>query len=150
MFQQLNAIIFVLFLYSAIVSADRGDDLLPLIEAEHLKAHITALQENTRQLPKRIYRTRSAYHRDAADNAAAYIASQFRRLPRLKVETECYVQRKGISQALVFVQYVTQQSIVLFFKNLQSCGLCCGDRALQISIVTRITTSIMQHNPAVY
>ena len=101
MFQQLSTIILVLFLYPSIVPADRGDALLPLIRTEHLKAHITALQENTRQSSKRIYRTRSAYHRDASDNAASYIANQFRRSPRLKVEFETFGGFKNIVARLL-------------------------------------------------
>lgn len=87
-----RSILLLFFLHSWPVLlgvADRGDDLLPLIQSEALKAHIIALQENIQHAPKRIvYRTRSAYHRDAANNAAQYIAEQFRRSPRLQVKFE--------------------------------------------------------------
>ena len=69
--------------------ADRGDDILPLIQSEALEAHIVALQENVKHGASPIaYRTRSAHNRDASDNAAEYIASQFRRSPNLEVKFE--------------------------------------------------------------
>ena len=69
--------------------ADRGDDILTLIEAEAIEAHIVALQENVKPGQSPIaYRTRSAHNRDALDNAAEYIASQFRRSPQLDVRFE--------------------------------------------------------------
>ncbi len=89
-------ILLIAFWLPSIASADRGDDLLPLVQSETLKAHIIALQENV-QAPQRIaYRTRSAYRRDASDNAAQYIASQFRRSPRLKVEFEAFSGMKNV------------------------------------------------------
>lgn len=69
--------------------ADRGDDILSLIQPETLEAHIVALQENIKQGRSQIaFRTRSAYNREASDNAAEYIASQFRRSLKLDVSFE--------------------------------------------------------------
>jgi hypothetical protein len=98
MFQRPNAVIFIaIFIFTAIASADRGDELLPQLQSESLKAHVIALQENVQHSPKRqTYRTRSAYHRDAADNAAAYIAAQFRRSSRLLVEFEDFGGMKNV------------------------------------------------------
>ena len=91
---------------------DRGDDILPLVQSETLKAHIVALQENVQQTPTPesenlppsdafankpvVYRTRSSYHREAADNAAQYIVNQFRRSPRLEVELEEFRGLKNV------------------------------------------------------
>ena len=73
--------------YSA--HADRGDDMLSLIQSETLEAHIVALQENVKQGRSQFaFRTRSAYNREASDNAAEYIASQFRRSLKLDVQFE--------------------------------------------------------------
>ena len=63
----------------SVASADRGDELLPPIQLEALREHIIVLQENVELEPERItYRTRSAYHRDAANNAAGYVAAPVR------------------------------------------------------------------------
>jgi hypothetical protein len=92
--------------------ADRGDDILPLVQSEKLKAHIITLQENVQQTPTPesgrlppsdvlsykpiVYRTRSSYHRDAVDNAAQYIENQFRRSPRLQIELEEFRGLKNV------------------------------------------------------
>ncbi|MDE0297541.1 MAG: M28 family peptidase [Candidatus Poribacteria bacterium] len=69
--------------------ADRGDDILPLIQADALETHIFALQENIKRgRTDFAYRTRSAHNSEASDNAAEYIASQYRRSPRLEVKFE--------------------------------------------------------------
>ncbi len=87
--RSLTAIILVALGFSTAAHADRGDDILPLIQSEAIEAHIIALQENVNQRRSSIvYRTRSAHHRDASDNAAEYIASQFRRAPNLEVKLE--------------------------------------------------------------
>ena len=87
--QPLCVIILAAFGVSCLIHADRGDDILPLIEAEAIEAHIIALQENVKPGQSPIaYRTRSAHHRDALDNAAEYIASQFRRSLQLDVRFE--------------------------------------------------------------
>ncbi|MCZ6676047.1 MAG: hypothetical protein O7E52_02230, partial [Candidatus Poribacteria bacterium] len=65
--RQLYMTFFIAFSLSSVVFADRGDDLLPLVQSEALRGHIIALQENIQQGPQQIvYRTRSAFHRDAA------------------------------------------------------------------------------------
>ena len=59
------------------------------MQSEALEAHVLALQENVRQFPYPLaYRTRSAHHRAATDNAARYIMSQFQRAPRLEVKEQ--------------------------------------------------------------
>ena len=59
------------------------------MQSEALEAHVLALQENVRQFPYPLaYRTRSAHHRAATDNAARYIMNQFRRAPRLEVKEQ--------------------------------------------------------------
>lgn len=96
--------------------ADRGDDILPLVQSEKLKAHIITLQENVQQTPTPesgrlppsdvlsykpiVYRTRSSYHRDAVDNAAQYIENQFRRSPRLQIELEEFRGLKNVVATL--------------------------------------------------
>ena len=110
--RQLCLILLILCLHVSVISADRGDDLISLVQSETLKAHIIALQENVQQVSPRgseqprasgtpqkeriVYRTRSSYHRDAADNATQYIANQFRRSPRLKVEFEKFSGMKNV------------------------------------------------------
>lgn len=110
--RQLCLILLILCLHASVISADRGDDLISLVQSETLKAHIIALQENVQQVSPRgseqprasgtpqkeriVYRTRSSYHRDAADNATQYIANQFRRSPRLKVEFEKFSGMKNV------------------------------------------------------
>ncbi|RKU37857.1 hypothetical protein C6495_01185, partial [Candidatus Poribacteria bacterium] len=59
------------------------------MQSEALEAHVIALQENVRQFPYPLaYRTRSAHHRAATDNAARYIMNQFQRAPRLEVKEQ--------------------------------------------------------------
>lgn len=67
----------------------RGDELRALVQSEALAAHVLALQENVRQFPYPLaYRTRSAHHREATENAVSYIKSQFRRAPRLVISEQ--------------------------------------------------------------
>ena len=74
---------------SRAAQADRGDDILSLVKSEALEAHIVALQENIKQgWSPFAFRTRSAYNLEASDNAAEYIASQFRRSLKLDVSFE--------------------------------------------------------------
>ena len=110
-FRQLLTILFISSIRTASL-ADRGDEILPLVQPENLKAHIIALQENVRQTPAEeseilppsdasannpvAYRTRSSFHRDAADNASRYIVNQFRRSPRLEVEFEEFRGLKNV------------------------------------------------------
>ena len=105
-------ILLISFLQITASLADRGDDILPLIQSEPLKAHIIALQENVQEtstpesepLPPSdalanrpiVYRTRSSYHRDATENAAQYIENQFRRSPRLQIELEEFRGLKNV------------------------------------------------------
>ena len=85
----LCVIILTAFAVSYVAHADRGDDILSVIQSEALEAHIVALQENVKQGASPIaYRTRSAHNREASDNAAEYIAAQLRRSPRLNVRFE--------------------------------------------------------------
>lgn len=71
------------------VAQMRGDELLTLVQSEALETHVTALQENVEFFPrKQAYRTRSAHHREATDNAVRYIISQFRRSRRLQVSEQ--------------------------------------------------------------
>ena len=80
------AIFFFIFIFASAGWGERGDELLSLVQSEALEAHVIALQENVRQFPYPLaYRTRSAHHRAATDNAARYIMNQFRRAPRLEV-----------------------------------------------------------------
>ena len=85
--QKINyAIFFFIFIFASAGWGERGDELLSLVQSEALEAHVIALQENVRQFPYPLaYRTRSAHHRAATDNAARYIMNQFRRAPRLEV-----------------------------------------------------------------
>ena len=83
------------------VHADRGDDILSLIQPESLEAHIVALQENIKPGQSQIaFRTRSAYNREASDNAAEYIASQFRRSLKLDVQFEDVGSLKNVVATL--------------------------------------------------
>ena len=111
-FRHLLSILLISSLRTAASLADRGDEILPSVQSENLKAHIIALQENVQQTPTPAsenlppsdasannpvaYRTRSSYHRDAADNAARYIVNQFRRSPRLEVEIEEFSGLKNV------------------------------------------------------
>ncbi len=88
-FQLACAIFLAALEISHAARSDRGDDILPLIQPEALEAHIVALQENVKPGRQPIaFRTRSAYNREASDNAAEYIASQFRRSLKLEVGFE--------------------------------------------------------------
>ncbi len=70
-------------------AAERGDELLTLVQSEALEARVLALQENVTSFPHQFaYRTRSAHHREATDNIVRYIASQFRRSQRLQVREQ--------------------------------------------------------------
>ena len=70
--------LFALWAFST-ASADRGDEFLPLIQLEALREHIIVLQEIIELEPERsTCRTRNAHHREAANNAAEYIANRFR------------------------------------------------------------------------
>jgi hypothetical protein len=101
-YRQLHIICLLLLWLPFSVFADRGDELLPLIQTEVLKGHIIALQENILQTPKPIvYRTRNAYHRDAANNAAQYIANQFRRSPQLRVKFEDFSGMRNVVAKLL-------------------------------------------------
>ena len=83
------AILFFIFIFASAGWGERGDELLSLVQSEALEAHVLALQENVRQFPYPLaYRTRSAHHRAATDNAARYIMNQFRRAPRLEVKEQ--------------------------------------------------------------
>ena len=83
------AIFFFIFIFASAGWGERGDELLSLVQSEALEAHVLALQENVRQFPYPLaYRTRSAHHRAATDNAARYIMNQFRRAPRLEVREQ--------------------------------------------------------------
>ena len=88
--QKINyAIFFFIFIFASAGWGERGDELLSLVQSEALEAHVIALQENVRQFPYPLaYRTRSAHHRAATDNAARYIMNQFRRAPRLEVREQ--------------------------------------------------------------
>jgi len=95
--QKLCVSILIIFGVTCLASADRGDDILPLIQSGALEAHIAALQENVKQGPSRFaYRTRSVYNREASDNAAEHIATQFRRSSRLNVEFEEFSGMKNV------------------------------------------------------
>ena len=65
----------------------RGDALLTLVQSDALEAQVIALQENIRP-GTHAYRTRSAHHREATENAVRYIKSQFRRSPRLQISEQ--------------------------------------------------------------
>lgn len=94
-------VILAAFGISDAAHADRGDDILPLIQSETLETHIVALQENVKQRRSQIaFRTRSAYNREASDNAAEYIASQFRRSLRLNVQFEDVGSLKNVVATL--------------------------------------------------
>ena len=81
--------------------ADRGDDVLSLIQPEVLEAHIVALQENIEPgKSQTAFRTRSAYNREASNNAAEYIASQFRRSLKLDVQFEDVGSLKNVVATL--------------------------------------------------
>lgn len=83
------AIFFFVFIFASTGWGERGDELLSLVQSDALEAHVIALQENVRQFPYPLaYRTRSAHHRAATDNAARYIMNQFRRAPRLEVKEQ--------------------------------------------------------------
>ena len=83
------AIFFFIFIFASAGWGERGDELLSLVQSDALEAHVLALQENVRQFPYPLaYRTRSAHHRAATDNAARYIMNQFRRAPRLEVREQ--------------------------------------------------------------
>ena len=83
----LCVIILAAFAVSYVAHADRGDDILSVIQSEALEAHIVALQENIKQGASPIaYRTRSAHNREASDNAAEYIAAQLRRSSKVKCQ----------------------------------------------------------------
>ena len=88
--QKINyAIFFFIFIFASAGWGERGDELLSLVQSEALEAHVIALQENVRQFPYPLaYRTRSAHHWAATDNAARYIMNQFRRAPRLEVREQ--------------------------------------------------------------
>ena len=91
----------LLFGISSMVLADRGEDILPLIQTEALRAHSIALQENVRHGKfQTAYNTRSAYNREASDNAATYIATQFRKSPRLNVDFEDFNGMKNVIATL--------------------------------------------------
>ena len=85
---------YALFLFIFIAAstrgwAERGDELLSLVQSAALEAHVLALQENARQFPYPLaYRTRSAHHHEATDTAVRYIMRQFRRAPRLEVSEQ--------------------------------------------------------------
>lgn len=83
---QIYAIFLSMFCVVCPGAAERGDELLTLVQSEALEARVWALQENVTSFPHQFaYRTRSAHHREATDNIVRYIASQFRRSPRLQV-----------------------------------------------------------------
>lgn len=119
-YRQLLPILLITSLQTTASLADRGDEILPLVQSKNLKAHIIALQENVQYTPTpaleklpsgdasanepRVYRTRSSYHRDAVDNAAQYIENQFRRSPRLEVELEEFSGLKNVVAKLPAAQ----------------------------------------------
>ena len=83
------AILGFIFITASTGWGARGDELRALVQSEALAAHVLALQENVRQFPYPLaYRTRSAHHREATENAVSYIKSQFRRAPRLVISEQ--------------------------------------------------------------
>ena len=136
--RQLLPILLISSLQSAASFADRGDEILPLVQLETLKAHIIALQENLRQTPTPAsesvppldasannpvaYRTRSSYHRSAADNAARYIVNQFRRSPRLEVELEEFSGLKNVVATLPAQHGSTSDRIFVLCAHYDSIG----------------------------
>lgn len=80
--------LFIIFLPIS-VYADRGDELIKMVESDQLISHVTALQDNAKFFPHYLaYRTRSAHHREATENVISYIKTQFRRSFRLKVSEQ--------------------------------------------------------------
>ena len=67
----------------------RGDVLLTRVQSDALEAQVIALQENIGP-GIHAYRTRSAHHREATENAVRYIKSQFRRSPRLQISEQVF------------------------------------------------------------
>ena len=89
--KKINYALFVFIFIAASTRgwAERGDELLSLVQSAALEAHVLALQENMRQFPYPLaYRTRSAHHHEATDTAVRYLISQFRRAPRLEVSEQ--------------------------------------------------------------
>ena len=83
------------------IAADRGDELLTLVQSEALAAQVTALQENVP--PGRTlhpYRTRNAHHRQATDNILTYIRHQFSRSPRLEIREQTFGGIKNLIAVL--------------------------------------------------
>ena len=134
-FRHLLSILLISSLRTAASFADRGDEILPLVQSENLKAHIIALQENGQQTQTTAsenvppsdasgnipvaYRTRSSYHRGAADNAARYIVNQFQRSPKLEVELEEFSGLKNVVARLPAQKRFNKRSNLRSLRSLR-------------------------------
>ena len=78
----------------------RGDELLTLVQSDALEAQVIALQENIGTGNFHAYRTRSAHHREATENAVRYIKSQFRRSARLQVSEQVFGGIRNVTAVL--------------------------------------------------
>ncbi|MYG00180.1 Zn-dependent exopeptidase M28 [Candidatus Poribacteria bacterium] len=85
------ACLFVLFTIIT-VSADKGAELIEMVQTESLMSYVSDLQENTLyHTDEQRFRTRNIHHHKATDNVVNYITTKFQSIRRLEV----YEQNDG-------------------------------------------------------
>jgi len=106
---------------NSLLWAYTSDELIRFVKSGNLEKHIIALQENVQSSPENtVYRSRYAYRRDAANNAAGYISEQFKQLDDFRVEYELFDGLRNVVATLGKKVGSSSEKIILICAHYDS------------------------------